>query len=108
MQINKNDEEELIHSFSQRLSLTDAEKAQLEDRHSLRRSLRADKGNEKSAAKRLRKTLAWRQEFGVSALRSCFRSPNPSPEIKALEDTLLHENTSGKIYVRGRDKTGRA
>jgi len=95
-------------SFKASLSLSTEEIAQLEDKHMLSRVLRADKGNEKSAAKRLRKTLAWRQEFGVSALRSCFRSPNPSPEIKALEETLLHENTTGKIYIRGKDRRGRA
>ena len=103
-------EDERVRRFSEKLSLSPAESEQLVDKFSIRRSLRAEKGVEKTAAKRLRKTLDWRASFGVEKLLRCFTGEYGDSErdIKALEEVLLEENATGKIYVRGKDKCGRA
>lgn len=100
-------EEEKMRSFRASFTLSPKEESKVEDKFMLRRSLRADKGNEKTAAKRLKKTIAWREEFGVDSITRCFRG-NDDDATRALEEILIDENSTGKIYVRGKDKVGRA
>ncbi|KAM7186961.1 CRAL-TRIO domain containing protein [Rhypophila sp. PSN 637] len=72
-------------------SLTDEEKQWL-TRECLLRYLRATKWNQKDAEKRLRDTLIWRREYGVSELTPEHISP---------------ENETGKQVLLGFDKQGR-
>jgi hypothetical protein len=73
-------------------------------------------GDVKKAVKSLRAALQWRCDFGVSDLLcaapvSSARSSSSLPgddRIDALTNTLRIENASGKIYVRGYDRQGRA
>lgn len=80
------------------------------------------------AVKQIKKTLAWRKDFGVDMIKQCWGEPpsqrsgnsncnndnthntsnNNNNNLQELYDTLGNENTTGKTYVRGYDKDGRA
>lgn len=55
--------------------------------------------------------LQWRQEFGVDELKQCwgpFDLASCDDNISELRSIVDVENATGKIYVRGYDKEGRA
>jgi CRAL/TRIO domain len=79
--------------------------------------------NTEKALKQIKATLAWREEFQVATLRDCFSSDDNANSSASDEEKkestecltpadfrtiLLEENATGKIYVRGYDKDGRA
>lgn len=97
-----------LNEMAKLLAMTEEDAPYVEDKWMMHRHLRADKGKVASAAKRFRVTLEWRKSFGVLDLLECFRDRNPNPKIKALEEILVHENSTGKIYTRGMDRFGRA
>jgi CRAL/TRIO domain len=76
-------------------------------------------GDATKALKQIKATLAWRKEFQVETLRDCFHSNAETEEeekkdgdsgltAKEFREILLEEEATGKIYVRGYDKDGRA
>jgi len=70
------------------------------------RHLRAEKGHFENALNKLQAALHWRREFGVD--RIIHRSPAANADQDDLHAILCRENESGKIYVRGYDRQGRA
>ncbi|GAX18826.1 hypothetical protein FisN_26Hh127 [Fistulifera solaris] len=78
-------------------SLQEEERDQLTDLQMMVRFYRATKGH--ATLQQLRLALQWRRDFQVDAL--C-RMQDPFAQI------LRKENATGKIYVRGYDKQGRA
>ena len=62
------------------------------------------KGNTAKAIEKLQAALAWRKEFGVNRIIDCF-GENGDEEMQTI---LREENATGKIYVRGFDREGRA
>jgi hypothetical protein len=50
----------------------------------------------------------WRKQFGVADLLASMPPVDPETAKKELSETLLLENETGKIYVRGFDHQGRA
>lgn len=85
-------------------SLTDEEKTSMPDVSMAVRYLRAEKGSVENAVENLRATLRWRKEWAVDAVSGCF-GPNGDP---ALREMMRRENATGKVYVRGYDRNGRA
>jgi hypothetical protein len=87
------------------------------------RHLRAEKGNVGKAIAAVKRTLKWRKEFRVDELKTCLldasttttttnisRGSGSSKDDDGddLASILREENESGKLYVRGYDKDGRA
>jgi hypothetical protein len=87
------------------------------------RHLRAEKGNVGKAIAAVKRTLKWRKEFRVDELKTCLldasttttttnisRGSGSSKDDDGddLASILRQENESGKLYVRGYDKDGRA
>uniref|UniRef100_A0A7S4UWI1 CRAL-TRIO domain-containing protein n=1 Tax=Ditylum brightwellii TaxID=49249 RepID=A0A7S4UWI1_9STRA len=85
-------------------ALNEDEKSRLSDEHMALRHLRAEKGDAKLAIKKLKKALQWRKEFGVDKIKNAF-SKNGDQEMRSV---MTLENETGKCYVRGYDKEGRA
>jgi hypothetical protein len=83
-------------------SLTEQEKYQLSDINMPIRHLRAEKGNVEKAIQKCKAALKWRQEFAVDRIKTCMETDNEFKEI------IKFEGETGKIYVRGYDKNGRA
>jgi hypothetical protein len=88
------------------------------------RHLRAEKGNVGKAIAAVQRTLKWRKEFLVDELKTCLldastistttttttttSSSSKDGDDDDLASILRQENESGKLYVRGYDKDGRA
>ena len=79
------------------------------------RHYRAEKGNVNEAIRKIKLTLKWREEFNVEEIKRCFDteyikglSADKQQELNQLADIIAYENETGKIYVRGYDKQGRA
>ena len=102
-------------------SLTHTERLLLSDDHMPLRHYRAEKGNITEAIRKLKCTLQWRTAFGVEDIKHCFDTTtaaavtttttnNDEREYhrKHLAKLISRENETGKIYVRGYDKLGRA
>jgi hypothetical protein len=85
-------------------ALSPEEKAQLSDTTMPIRHFRAEKGNIKKAIEKLRGALQWRKEFQVQRLVNCTTSQDDT-EFKEM---MKLENATGKVYVRGFTKDGRA
>uniref|UniRef100_A0A7S2HGU9 CRAL-TRIO domain-containing protein n=1 Tax=Helicotheca tamesis TaxID=374047 RepID=A0A7S2HGU9_9STRA len=85
-------------------ALTDDEKSRLPDEHTALRHLRGEKGDAAVATKKLKATLQWRKEFGVEKLVKCFEEGGD----EEMRNVMSLENKTGKCYVRGYDKEGRA
>ena len=83
-------------------SLTEREKSQLPDINMPIRHLRAEKGNVQKAIQKCKAALKWREEFGVGQITTCMQTGGE------LEKIIKFEGETGKIYVRGYDKDGRA
>ena len=80
-------------------ALTDDERAQVPDPSMPTRHLRAEGGRVDRATAKCRAALQWRATFfGGSA----------SDGMAGWADVLRRENATGKIYVRGYDRDGRA
>lgn len=116
-------------------ALSEDEREGLTDKFMALRHLRAEKGDAKKAVAAVRRTLKWRDEFRVQNLRRCLRgidrreggesnddekreasnndSNDNDVDSKSSEEELMasvvrKENETGKLYVRGYDKDGRA
>lgn len=92
-------------------ALSQDEISALSDDFMTLRHLRAEKGKVPKAIEAVRRTLKWREEFQVNAIRSCLHSSSSSPEEEdsdLLANVIRKENETGKLYVRGYDKDGRA
>lgn len=82
-------------------ALSPEEKAQLSDTTMPIRHFRAENGNTRKAIEKLRGALQWRTEFQVQRLMNC-RNDTEFKEMMKVEDA------TGKVYVRGYTKEGRA
>jgi len=85
-------------------SLTEEEKKGLVDDNMLLRHFRAEKGNLNLAIEKIENTIAWRKEFRVETIKTCFEE-NGDGEVRKI---IEKENETGKAYARGYDKSGRA
>lgn len=75
------------------------------------RHFRADKGNIQKAISRTKYAIKWRLDFGVDKIIKAVHDPvarESNPELQKLRDIIRHESSPGKMYVRNRDKEGRA
>lgn len=88
-------------------TLTPDEIAHLADDGMVLRHYRAEKGNVDSAISKIKSTIKWRREFGVADIVTCFDDLE-DVSLKPLRDTFREEAKTGKLYVRGRDRGGRA
>jgi len=93
-------------------SLTEEEKEIMPDENEPMRHLRAERCNVKKAIKKIKYALKWRKDFGVSKLTNAFyedlSSASPDPELATTRAFLIEESRTGKAYVRGYDRSGRA
>jgi len=85
-------------------ALSDEEKAAFPDPNMPLRHLRADKGDVKVATRKIKETLAWRKEFQVDKIAKCFAEGGD----EELRKIIREENATGKVYVRGYNREGRA
>mmetsp|Transcript_23662 Transcript_23662/g.68105 ORF Transcript_23662/g.68105 Transcript_23662/m.68105 type:complete len:372 (-) Transcript_23662:40-1155(-) len=90
-----------------RAALVPDEIAHLADHGMVLRHYRAEKGNVDSAITKIKNTIRWRREFGVADIVTCFDDLNDN-SLKPLRDTFREEAKTGKLYVRGHDRGGRA
>lgn len=88
-------------------ALTPDEIAHLADDGMVLRHYRAEKGNVDSAISKIKSTIKWRREFGVADIVTCFDDLEDA-SLKPLRDIFREEAKTGKLYVRGRDRGGRA
>ena len=88
-------------------ALTPDELAHLADDGMVLRHYRAEKGNVDSAISKIKSTIRWRREFGVTDIVTCFNDLEDA-SLKPLRDIFREEAKTGKLYVRGRDRGGRA
>ncbi|KAL3942700.1 MAG: hypothetical protein SGBAC_003145 [Bacillariaceae sp.] len=118
----KTQTEEILNELSQE------EQEALADKFMTLRHLRAEKGNVKKAIAAMQRTLKWRKEFQVQDLKQCLQQQQQQQEehvdqqepidekkeedhkasLNALASVIRTENETGKSYVRGYDKDGRA
>lgn len=68
------------------------------------RHLRAEAGDVSEAAHKMAASLRWRREFRVGEIGRAF-GPDGDAELRA---EIAFQNSTGKMYVRGRDRDGRA
>lgn len=85
-------------------SLTEEETVRLTDPSMPIRHLRAEKGDVAKAVEKLKLALKWREEFGTDKIVKAL-STKDAHEFREL---LARENKTGKMYIRGYDKNGRA
>ena len=90
-----------------RAALAPDEIAHLADDGMVLRHYRAEKGNVDSAITKIKSTIRWRREFGVADIVTCFDDMNDD-SLQLLRDTFREEAKTGKLYVRGHDREGRA
>lgn len=80
-------------------ALTAEERVLMPDPRMPIRHLRAENGNVELAVQKLRAALQWRRDFNV---------PHVIGGDEAMRESIARENATGKIYVRGYDRSGRA
>lgn len=85
-------------------ALTATEKDNMADEHMPRRHYRAENGDVEAAIKKIKATIAWREQFEVEKIKTCFNHDGD----KEMQKIIALENATGKIYVRGYDREGRA
>mmetsp|Transcript_39731 Transcript_39731/g.93049 ORF Transcript_39731/g.93049 Transcript_39731/m.93049 type:complete len:217 (-) Transcript_39731:67-717(-) len=57
----------------------------------------------------MKATLKWREEIGIDAMRRCTDATDSDSEtVRAMRDVLSVDMASGKVFVKGYDKEGRA
>jgi CRAL/TRIO domain len=101
------DELQAVHAMRRQLS--DDEKKDLTDPRMLIRHWRAEKGDLTRAMQTLREAFQWRKDYQLTALRVCMSAyPNKVTGNKDYNAMMRLENATGKIYVRGTTKEGRA
>mmetsp|Transcript_29195 Transcript_29195/g.79011 ORF Transcript_29195/g.79011 Transcript_29195/m.79011 type:complete len:400 (-) Transcript_29195:328-1527(-) len=104
-----------------RRALTPEEESAMPDEFMPLRHYRAEKGDVAKAIAAIKHTLQWRKEFHVDKIVSALEddeakknginnmeSNDDEEEEEDLATILRKENETGKIYVRGYDKDGRA
>jgi len=97
-----------------RKALTPEEESSMPDAFMPLRHYRAEKGDVEKAIMTIKRTLKWRKEFQVDKLVSSLEDDKKKSkaEKEAQEEDfaaiLRKESETGKIYVRGYDKDGRA
>jgi len=114
--ISEREGAELVHQ-----ALTPEEQSAMPDTFMPLRHYRAEKGDVAKAINAIKYTLKWREEFQVDNIVSALEDNEPKKNgnyDKNMEDNsdgqenlaaiLRKENETGKIYVRGYDKDGRA
>ena len=79
--------------------------SELTDENMIRRYYRASKGDMDRAFNALKNTINWRQDNDVDDFKDLFTENSNYSE---MEDIIRFENESGKAYVRGYDREGRA
>ena len=97
-------------------SLTPHEHSLLSDEYMPLRHYRAEKGNINEAIRKLKCTIQWRTTFGVEDIKHCFDTTTTTTlmnekqeyDRKHLAQLITRESETGKIYVRGYDRLGRA
>lgn len=96
-------------------ALTPHERQHMSDANMPLRHYRADKGNLPQAIRKIKATIQWRQDFDVEDIKRCFRDRanlelpvEKQKELNHLAEVIANENETGKIYIRGYDKQGRA
>jgi len=73
------------------------------------RHFRADGGSLKKAIVRLKYAIKWRNDFKVNEMLKSAHNPSSESEVEIMiRSMLINESSSGKVYVRGHDKEGRA
>ena len=107
------DEEKGVQSILD--ALTPHEKQHMSDANMPLRHYRADKGNLPQSIRKIKATIQWRQDFHVEDIKRCFSDRNNAnlsfqkqKELNHLSEVIAKENETGKIYIRGYDKEGRA
>lgn len=94
-------------------SLTKEERSLIPDVNMAVRYFRGEKGNVANAVRKMKATLAWRREWNVDVIRTCFDENDDDENDEAgprkeLRATMSLENATGKMYARGYDRSGRA
>lgn len=85
-------------------ALSASEKGELTDPRMPIRHFRAENGDHTKSLKSLRSALEWRRSYSVDRLRTCVSGTHDP----VLKETIHNETRSGKLYVRGTTKEGRA
>jgi len=67
------------------------------------RHLRAEAGDVSAASHKMAASLRWRREFRVGEIANAF-GPDGDAELRS---EIAFHNSTGKMYVRGRDRDGR-
>jgi hypothetical protein len=88
-------------------ALTPQEIQNMSDPNLPLRHFRADKGNIKKAIKRIKYAIQWRTQNKVDQMLQAAHHPI-TPEDHRTRQMLMTESQTGKMYVRGYDKDGRA
>lgn len=96
-----------------RLALTPKEESAMPDMFMPLRHYRAEKGDIDKAISAIKHTLKWRNEFQVDKIVAALEDDakgisNENNDGEDFAAILRKENETGKIYVRGYDKDGRA
>lgn len=88
-------------------ALTPQERRDMSDPNLPLRHFRADKGNIDKAITRAKYAIKWRKEMKVEEMLKAAHNPS-TPEESEIRTMLMKEAETGKIYVRGYDREGRA
>jgi len=81
----------------------------LTDEFMIRRYYIGCKGHMNKSLKSLKETIEWRKQESINLFPFLFTgNVNNDPLIKKSEDFMQFQNSTGKCYVRGYDKEGRA
>ena len=88
-------------------ALTPEEINSMCDPNLLLRHFRADKGDISKAIKRTKYAIKWRKEFKVEEMLKAAHNPTTDEE-KEIQNVLMKEAETGKMFVRGYDNEGRA
>lgn len=83
--------------------------SELTDENMIRRYYRAAKGDMDRALNALKSTIGWRRDSNVDDFKNLFIGESGESSMDSELDAMIRfENESGKAYVRGYDREGRA